>query len=108
MNFHNGMQVEVCCDDEGFHGAWFPATVIGNLTNAHRPMFIIEYDYFATNEQTQDTFVEEIFAEYIRPTPPIISLPQNIPLDMFVDVFDSGCWWTGVVVEEFESPLSQQ
>ena len=26
MNFHFEMKVEVCCDEDGFEGPWFPMT----------------------------------------------------------------------------------
>ena len=71
-------------------------------------MSIIEYDYYITNEKTQEPLVQELFSKCVRPTPPTISLPQYIPSNFFVEVFEGVCWWTSVVVEEFESPLSKQ
>ena len=107
MNFNNGMKVEVCSDEDGFQGAWFPGTIIGHVANAPRPKFFVQYDNFITDEFTQESLIEEFFAHDIRPRPPIISLLQYIPLDLAVDVFENDSWWSGIVVHKFKSPLSR-
>ena len=52
MEFYYRMKVEVCCDEDGFNGAWIPTTIIGYVANAQRPKFIIEYDNFIIDEWT--------------------------------------------------------
>ena len=69
MNFHFEMKVEVCCDEDGFEGAWFPATIIGYVANAQRPRFIIEYNNFVTSEWTGEHLIEELYSECIQPLP---------------------------------------
>ena len=108
MNYHIGTKVEICCDEDGFQGAWFPGTIIGHVANAQRPKYVIQYDHFIIDELTWEPLIEEFFIEYIRPTPPLLSLPGYIPLDFVVDVYENDCWWSGMVFEKFESPLSQQ
>ena len=108
MNFNYGMKFEVCYDDDGFQGAWFPGTVIGRVQNAQRPTFVIQYDHFIIDELTREPLIEEIVVDHIRPTPPVVPLPAYIPLDLVVDVFQNDCWWSGVVADKFQSPLSQQ
>ena len=101
MNFNYGMKVEVCCDDDGFQGAWFSGTIIGWVENAQRPTFFIQYDHFIIDELTQEPLIEEIFSNHIRPTPPIVSLLGYIPLDLDVDVIENDCWWSSMVVDKF-------
>ena len=58
MEFHYGMKVDVCFDD---NRAWILATIIGYVANAHRPKFIIEYDNFIIDEWTQEHLLEELY-----------------------------------------------
>ena len=83
-------------------------TIIGYVANAKNPNFIIEYNSFITDEWTHGHPIDELYSKYIRPLPPVVSLPQDISVDLVVDVFKNSCWWTGVVVDSFESPLSHQ
>ena len=108
MNFHYGMKVEVCSDEGGFNGAWIPVTIIGYVANAQRLKFIIEYNSFISDEWTHGHPIDELYSTYIWPLPPVVSLPQDISVDLVVDVFENNCWRTGVVVDSFESPLSHQ
>jgi uncharacterized SAM-binding protein YcdF (DUF218 family) len=65
-NFTKGAPVEVCSDEDGFHGAWFAATIVEAVGN---DKFLIEYQSLRT-EDNSAFLREEIDTLHIRPNPP--------------------------------------
>ena len=55
------------------------------MENSQKPTFFIRYDHFIIDELTREPLTEEIVVDHIRPTPPIVSLPGYLPLDLVVD-----------------------
>ena len=108
MDVHIGMKVEVSSDENGFEGAWFEAIVIGRVDNTAEIKYYVRYEHFITDEVVPEPLIEEVFLEYMRPIPPQVPLPSIIEADIRVEVLENDCWWRGVIVDTFESPLSMK
>ncbi|KAJ6791591.1 DUF724 domain-containing protein 3-like [Iris pallida] len=87
-----GSMVEVSSDDEGFHGAWFTATIIG----ATDKDFFVEYQSLRTDDETK-LLTETVDLLHIRPTPPDAPVVEKFNLLEEVDAFHNDGWWVGVV-----------
>ncbi|PKU72383.1 DUF724 domain-containing protein 3 isoform X2 [Dendrobium catenatum] len=90
--FQKGTSVEVSSDAEGFHGAWFPATVVKSVRNK----FLVEYRDLTTDDETEP-LKETVDSLHIRPTPPAILPPAKFKYLEEVDAYYNDGWWVGVI-----------
>ena len=91
MEVYIGMRVEAWYDEDGFQGAWFEGTIIGRVHNGERPKYFVCYDHFINNKWDRKPLIEEFFIEYLRPIPPPNNLPNFIPKQYCVELFDNDC-----------------
>ncbi|KAL6842865.1 hypothetical protein ACP4OV_027178 [Aristida adscensionis] len=93
-----GAEVEVRVDDEGFHGSWFEATVVG-FAPARGPRSPARYTVTYIHLVADDgSVLTEFFAPtHIRPRPPPSPPPRFAPHDV-VEAFHKDGWWSGIVV----------
>ncbi|RXI01728.1 hypothetical protein DVH24_015077 [Malus domestica] len=91
-NFTKGTPVEVCSDEDGFHGAWFAATIVEAVGG---DKFLIEYQSLRTEDDS--AFLrEEIDALHIRPNPPENAV-EHFSLLQEVDALYNDGWWVGMI-----------
>ncbi|RCV15376.1 hypothetical protein SETIT_3G051600v2 [Setaria italica] len=90
--FKQGAKVEVSSDDEGFHGAWFEATVLKSAGSK----FVVEYATLKADDETKP-LTEAVESRHIRPPPPHIPVVDGFKLLDEVDAFCNDAWWVGVV-----------
>lgn len=91
MEFAAGEEVEVCPDEDGFAGAYLPASVVRFLPNTRR----YTVAYLCSDRET-------LPARLLRPRqPPSSPSSPSSPwrLHDAVDAFRDGAWWSGLVVE---------
>ncbi|XP_008801740.3 DUF724 domain-containing protein 7-like [Phoenix dactylifera] len=93
--FPVGAEVEVSCEDEGFHGAWYEARVI-RATSGRRP-YVVVYDSLVDDSDESRPLSEPVVAANIRPRPPQSPDPQIFTLHQLVDAFYNDGWWAGIV-----------
>eukprot|EP00253_Pinus_taeda_P033719 PITA_33719 len=94
LRFKIGEGVEVSSDDDGYKGAWFPATFVKKAGSRNR--FVIQYREF-TEEGRPNTKLREIVeVPHIRPQPPDLN-GQSFCINEVVDAYDRDGWWKGVV-----------
>ncbi|GLJ27221.1 hypothetical protein SUGI_0533680 [Cryptomeria japonica] len=91
MSFRKGDQVEVCSDEEGFKGAWFPATIVRKAGLG----FLVEFRDLVTDDG-KSKLREKIEVDEIRPQPPYMNR-QHFVIDEQVDAYDQDGWWEGVI-----------
>lgn len=90
--FERGTSVEVMSDDEGFRGAWFPATVVNSAGNK----FLVEYKDLMTDDESEPLKETADFL-HIRPAPPAYSVLGKFKNLQEVDVYYNDGWWVGVI-----------
>lgn len=95
MRLKKGDTVEVSSDEEGFSGAWFPATILGKVGNGKGKAFLVEFRDLMTDDE-KSKLKEKVKAHLIRPEPPALNR-QRFFLNEEVDVYDQDGWWRGVV-----------
>ncbi|XP_057778831.1 protein AGENET DOMAIN (AGD)-CONTAINING P1 [Salvia miltiorrhiza] len=93
FNFNPGDLVESCSDEEGFEGAWFPATV---LEKTAAGKYLIEYKTL-TNDDDTGLLREEVDELHLRPSPPDVGVVDRFEVDEKVDAFYNDCWWVGAI-----------
>ncbi|KAK2990187.1 hypothetical protein RJ640_014639 [Escallonia rubra] len=92
-NFSNGAKVEVHSDDEGYRGAWYPASIARSTGNGK---YLVKYQTLKTDDETE-FLKEEADALSIRPCPPVVQRVNRFkPLEE-VDAWFNGGWWEGQV-----------
>ncbi|GLJ27223.1 hypothetical protein SUGI_0533710 [Cryptomeria japonica] len=91
MDLRRGEPVEVCSDEEGFKGAWYPATVIRKSGLG----FLIEFKDLVTDDE-KSKLREKFEADQIRPVPPSLNRQYFVAHEK-VDAYDKDGWWTGTV-----------
>eukprot|EP01018_Ginkgo_biloba_P026968 Gb_02291 [translate_table: standard] len=93
MKWKKGDPVEVSSDEEGFRGAWFPATIVSKLG----AKFLVEFRDLVTEDE-QSKLKEMVDARQIRPEPPLLAR-EHFVLHENVDAYDKDAWWAGVVMK---------
>ncbi|KAJ8423378.1 hypothetical protein Cgig2_034206 [Carnegiea gigantea] len=93
-NFQRGDRVEVLCTDEGFKGAYYPATIVAQIDAGE---YLIQYDTLLRDDELAP-LREMVSPAALRPMPP------EIPAGKFVvrgkvDVFANDGWWVGKVIK---------
>lgn len=91
MSLKKGVSVEVSSDEEGFSGAWFPATILRKIGS----VFLVEFRDLMTDDE-KSKLKEKVKAHLIRPEPPALNR-QCFFLNEEVDAYDQDGWWKGVV-----------
>ncbi|KAM0950116.1 putative Agenet-like domain-containing protein [Dioscorea sansibarensis] len=117
--FKLGEGIEVSCDDEGFHGAWYEATVARRLSGSRR--LSIVYTSLLSDTDPSQPLQESVDLAHVRPRPP---RPRKRAFEVFqlVEGYHRDGWWPGVVAgvrgkqclvcfpstkEELEFPVSK-
>lgn len=93
IHFNPGDRVEASSDEEGFEGAWFPATV---LEKRAAGKYLIEYQTLMNDDDT-GLLREEVDELHLRPHPPDVGLVDRYKLNDEVDAFYNDCWWVGAI-----------
>ncbi|XP_062081812.1 protein AGENET DOMAIN (AGD)-CONTAINING P1 isoform X2 [Humulus lupulus] len=93
FGFEKGTVVEVSSDEDGFHGAWFTATIVEPVG---KDKFIVEYKNLRTDDD-KEFLKEEIDKLHIRPCPPENLTDGCFQLLEEVDAFYNDGWWVGVI-----------
>lgn len=91
MSLKRGDSVEVSSEEEGFTGAWFPATILKKIGN----VFLVEFRDLMTDDE-KSKLKEKVKAHLIRPEPEALNR-QWFFLNEEVDVYDQDGWWRGFV-----------
>ncbi|KAJ9546367.1 hypothetical protein OSB04_018910 [Centaurea solstitialis] len=91
--FSEGTRVEVRSDEEGYHGSWYVATVVGSVGNGK---LLVQYDTLTTDDGLQP-LVEMAHASNLRPLPPIINRIDRFKNLEEVDAWYNDGWWVGLV-----------
>ncbi|KAG1355133.1 DUF724 domain-containing protein 3 [Cocos nucifera] len=92
--FGAGDKVEVRCDDEGFRGAWYEATVVRTLP---RRRYSVEYVSLVSDADPSEPLHEIVRRSHVRPQPPPPPSPTHYQVFQRVEVFHNDGWWAGVV-----------
>ncbi|KAJ0974389.1 hypothetical protein J5N97_016354 [Dioscorea zingiberensis] len=92
--FEIGDQIEVSCDDEGFHGAWYEATVARCFTGNRR--FSVVYNSLLSDTHPSQPLEEVVTASHVRPRPPR-SRKRAFDVFQLVEGYHKDGWWPGVV-----------
>ncbi|KAK8934652.1 hypothetical protein KSP39_PZI014252 [Platanthera zijinensis] len=90
--FGVGTSVEVTSDDDGFRGAWFPATVVNSIGKK----FLVEYKNLMTDDETE-LLRETVDSLHIRPAPPASPVLSKFHKLQEVDAYYNDGWWVGVI-----------
>ncbi|GAV80999.1 LOW QUALITY PROTEIN: Agenet domain-containing protein, partial [Cephalotus follicularis] len=93
--FSQGALVEVSSDEDGFHGAWFTATIVEAVG---KDKFLIEYQNLRTEDDTE-LLKEEADTLHIRPHPPEEIMVDRFSLLQEVDALYNDGWWVGVIAK---------
>lgn len=91
--FSEGTRVEVSSDEDGFHGAWFAATIVKMI---EKGKFIIQYECLRNDDDTE-FLREEVDALHIRPYPPETVVVDHFHMFEEVDALYNDGWWVGVI-----------
>ncbi|KAH9304805.1 hypothetical protein KI387_009209 [Taxus chinensis] len=91
MSLRKGDPVEVCSEEEGFKGAWFPAAIVRKAGAG----FLVEFRDLVTDDE-KSKLREKVDADQIRPQPPNLN-KQHYMLHEKVDAYDQDGWWVGVI-----------
>ena len=97
MEWKIGMKVETLSEDKGFSSAWSEGIVKAISSSSNGSVFFdIQYDKFVTPDRKP--LVEKVPLDNIRPVPPQTELPVPFSEGLFVEAYDTDCWWRGFVV----------
>lgn len=92
-NFSNGTMVEVKSNEEGYHGSWYTAVIVGSIG---KDKFLVEYQTLKTEDETE-LLKEKADALHIRPCPPVIQRLDRFKLLEKVDAWYNDGWWVGLI-----------
>ena len=92
--FSKGTLVEVGSDEDGFHGAWFVATIVAEAVGKGK--FLVQYQSLRTDDDS-GFLREEIDTLHIRPYPPETLVVDRFNLFEEVDAWYNDGWWVGVI-----------
>ncbi|XP_021828656.1 DUF724 domain-containing protein 1-like isoform X1 [Prunus avium] len=97
-------KVEVCSNQEGYRGAWFPAKILDPQpsdpsTKKKIKKALVQYETLASDDDPNKPHTELVHARSIRPVPPPTDNPDQPfePADV-VDASYIDVWWVGVVM----------
>ncbi|PQQ18801.1 uncharacterized protein Pyn_24742 [Prunus yedoensis var. nudiflora] len=97
-------KVEVCSNQEGYRGAWFPAKILDPQpsdpsTKKKIKKALVQYETLASDDDPNKPHTELVHARSIRPVPPPTDNPDQPfePADV-VDASYVDVWWVGVVM----------
>ncbi|XP_056844775.1 DUF724 domain-containing protein 3-like isoform X1 [Raphanus sativus] len=95
-------EVEVCCEEEGFKGAWYRAILEETPTSSGRKKLKVRYTTLL-QEDCSTLFTETVEQRSIRPVPPD-DLNDGVVLEegSVVDADHNDGWWKGVIVKKME------
>ncbi|XP_020538522.1 DUF724 domain-containing protein 6 isoform X2 [Jatropha curcas] len=102
--YNKGQEVEVSSDEDGFRGAWYPATIVDSPTKSaskKRKRLMVKYKTLLT-EDGSAPLTELVDPSHVRPLPP----ENGDRLFQENDVVDARYrdgWWTGIVRKVLES-----
>nr|DAD33054.1 TPA_asm: hypothetical protein HUJ06_011905 [Nelumbo nucifera] len=101
--FPRGALIEVCCDDDGFRGAWFEATVLRSVTRRqNKPQLYIEYSHLVQEQDQSKPLKEFVNVVNARPRPPR-DIDPTFKLSEEVDAFHNDAWWEGIVTQVLDN-----
>ncbi|BFG20821.1 hypothetical protein CerSpe_070950 [Prunus speciosa] len=102
-------KVEVCSNEDGYRGAWFPAIIldphpsdrspkkkrksIGNSSKA-----LVQYESLVSEDDPNKPLTELVDVSSIRPVPPPDNPDQPLEPADVVDAYYRDAWWVGVVM----------
>ncbi|XP_016649798.1 PREDICTED: uncharacterized protein LOC103333120 [Prunus mume] len=103
-------KVEVCSNEDGYQGAWFPAIIldpqpsdgtpkkkrkslVGNSSKA-----LVQYETLVSDDDPNKPLTELVDVCSIRPVPPPDNPDQPFEPANVVDAFYREAWWVGVVM----------
>ncbi|CAN1292800.1 DUF724 domain-containing protein 6 [Linum perenne] len=105
--FRKGDSVEVSSDEEGFVGAWFPATIIdcsaSKSISKKRKKVLVRYDTLV-NDDGLTPLTESVDPAFVRPFPPAEEKRGGLQFQLndVVDVRYKDGWWYGVLKKVLE------
>ncbi|VVA32398.1 PREDICTED: DUF724 domain-containing [Prunus dulcis] len=102
-------KVEVCSNEVGYRGAWFPAIILdpqpsdlsrkkkrkslGKSSNA-----LVQYENLVSDDDPNKPLTELVDVRYIRPVPPSDNPDEPLEPADVVDASYLDAWWVGVVM----------
>ncbi|XP_034202793.1 DUF724 domain-containing protein 3-like isoform X8 [Prunus dulcis] len=102
-------KVEVCSNEEGYRGAWFPAIILDpqpsdlsakkkrkSLGNSSKAL--VQYETLVFDDDPKKPLTELVDVGSIRPVPPPDNPDQPFEPADVVDSFYQEAWWVGVVM----------
>ncbi|CAN0885311.1 DUF724 domain-containing protein 3 [Linum grandiflorum] len=94
--FQHGDHVEVSSDEEGFAGAWFPATIVDCSDSKKTKKVVVRY-VTLLHDDGRTPLTESVDPAFVRPIPPGDDVKCGFEVNDFVDAKDKDGWWSGVV-----------
>ncbi|KAM1368269.1 hypothetical protein PS1_001619 [Malus domestica] len=113
-------KVEVCSNEDGFKGAWFPAKIVDSKplipgTKKKRKSFSdsssnsfsptkaeVQYETLVSDVDPDKPLTEFVELGQIRPVPPDDNVDRPFEPGDKVDAFHLDAWWPGVVIKREE------
>ncbi|ONI24916.1 hypothetical protein PRUPE_2G269100 [Prunus persica] len=102
-------KVEVCSNEDGYQGAWFPAIFLDpqpsdgtpkkkrkSLGNSSKAL--VQYETLVSDDDPNKPLTELVDVCSIRPVPPPDNPDQPFEPANVVDAFYQEAWWVGVVI----------
>ncbi|KAL6291274.1 hypothetical protein ACE6H2_008784 [Prunus campanulata] len=102
-------KVEVCSNEDGHKGAWFPAIILDprpsdgtpnkkrkSLGNSSKAL--VQYETLVSDDDPNKPLTELVDVCFIRPVPPPDNPDQPFEPANVVDAFYQEAWWVGVVM----------
>ncbi|KAI3506000.1 hypothetical protein L1887_28353 [Cichorium endivia] len=93
VGFLRGLKVEIAHGEKGFLTTWYPAVILGPVSNGK---YLVEYRTLKTSFG-RELLKEEVDVLCIRPCPPIIQKPDQFQPHDRVDAWDFNGWQTGQI-----------
>ncbi|XP_008231801.1 PREDICTED: uncharacterized protein LOC103330974 isoform X1 [Prunus mume] len=102
-------KVEVCSNEDGYKGAWFPAIILDPQPSDRSPKkkrrslgnsskALVQYESLVSDDDPNKPLTELVDVRSIRPVPPPDNPDQPLEPADVVDASYSDAWWVGVVM----------
>ncbi|CAL9008395.1 unnamed protein product [Prunus brigantina] len=102
-------KVEVCSNEDGYQGAWFPAIILDQQPSDGTPKkkrkslgnsskALVQYETLVSDDDPNKPLTELVDVCSIRPVPPPDNPDQPFEPANVVDAFYQEAWWVGVVI----------